>query len=116
MNALPVKAYPGRFYKIVLHDDLSALEEVVVVGYGVAKRGKKDSGFAAALEGIVPGVSVENESDDYYSSSQEKFTPPVVKKDEVVSSGRQTGMETVDMGDVPLMRENFNETAFFFPD
>ena len=116
MKAVPVKAYPGRFYKIVLHDDLSALEEVVVVGYGVAKKDKADNEVAAALESIVPGVSVENESDDEYSSSQVEFAPPVVKKDEVVSSGRQTGMETVDMGDVPLMRENFNETAFFFPD
>jgi len=45
----------------VLEDDESALDEVVVVGYGTQK---KASMTASVVEGVVPGVAVSEETDD----------------------------------------------------
>lgn len=71
-----VKAVPGSLIRVVLKDDTQALEEIVVVGYGVQKKvnltgsvsmvegdelsQRPVANATQSLQGLVPGLTVSN--------------------------------------------------------
>ena len=60
-------ATPGSTLNVRLNEDQTFLEEVVVVGYGSSKRGRRsnaDGVVMKAKESIIPGIAVEEEMDE----------------------------------------------------
>ena len=80
----------GRYTVVQLTPDNTALNEVVVIGYGTSKR--RTSG----LEGRIAGLSVESDP------------LPMAEEKEMETPG-------VDPVAQMAIRENMNETAFFYP-
>ncbi len=94
----------NRHTIIRMEEDHNALDEVVVVGYGVAKR---DSGHGARLP-----QSTENGKVMIRGTKSTRFTEPVLRYDqEVREPSGADGMERV----TTPVRENLQETAFFYP-
>ncbi|MBR5687631.1 MAG: carboxypeptidase-like regulatory domain-containing protein [Prevotella sp.] len=100
----------NRLTFIRLEEDYDALEEVVVVGYGVAR----DKAYGARspqnmenkksiLTGRVAGLEVST------ATGSTKYTEPVLKKDQQTYDAVED--ETMTMS----VRENLQETAFFYP-
>jgi TonB-linked SusC/RagA family outer membrane protein len=105
-------------YNIVLKEDVSSLDEIVVVGYGkttqrfntgsVSTLSKKDiekqpvSNVLKALEGTIPGVDVVNTGGGY-ASSQVQITIRG-KKDLYSSASPNTPLYIID--GIPLITSN----------
>ena len=98
----------------------SALNEVAVVGYGTKAKGLKIRGVSTALAGRLAGICANAESLDPPPpalKSSVKFVAPVIKKDEEINDEDEDevkSQEEILDSTIPV-RENFNETAFFYP-
>ncbi len=93
-----------------------ALNEVAVVGYGTKTKGLKIRGVSSVLTGSVAGIRANADVLPLELKSSVKFVAPVIKEDaEVVELDKaQDDSEEILDKNVPV-RENFNETAFFYP-
>lgn len=103
----------NRLTIIRLEEDYNALNEVVVVGYGVAKNSVYGARSPQMMEnrksivtGRVAGLEVT------MATGSTKFTEPEVKYDqETKESSDPNTVERMAMS----VRENLQETAFFYP-
>jgi len=78
--------------------DVKGLDEVAVVGYGTLAKG--------SIRGVSSRASV----------AEMKFAAPVIKRDEEVQDSAVVAQSEEELlAPVPTLRENFNETAFFYP-
>jgi len=93
----------------------SDLNEVAVIGYGTKTKGIRIRGVSKALTGSVAGLDIAVQKEAVMTSSL-KFVAPVIKEDaEVVELGKaQDKSDEILDRNIPV-RENFNETAFFYP-
>lgn len=104
----------NRLTIIRMEEDYSALNEVVVVGYGVANQnsvyGAQSPQMMENRKSIVTGRVAGLEVT--MATGSTKFTEPVVKYDqETKESSDPNTVERMAMS----VRENLQETAFFYP-
>ena len=95
----------------------SDLNEVTVIGYGTKTKGKgiKIRGVSKVLTGSVAGLDIAVKKEAVMTSSL-KFVPPVIKEDTEVVELDKAQDESGEILDTNIpVRENFNETAFFYP-
>ena len=82
-------ATPGSTLNITMKEDQTALQEVVVIGYGTKKKGRTKSSEAAdALAGKIPGIAVTTESDEMMKK-RETAVPEMDESDVVVVEQQQ---------------------------
>ena len=94
----------GKYTVLQLAEDYTALNEVVVIGYGTQKKSNH-----TGVVRTVPGIQIRGASSGKGRSSREyAYRTPYVKKDEMEN------LEAEPAAQVPI-RENLNETAFFYP-
>ena len=89
----------GKYTVLQLMEDNNRLEEVVVVGYGTQKK--------SSMTGSVR-----------VRGAKSKFTAPVVKYDQMEKNEAESVEEQnveESIGSMIPIRENMNETAFFYP-
>ena len=94
-QSLKETLHKGKYTVLQLTEDYNALNEVVVIGYGIQKK--------SSLTGSVSSVKVRGSSSRVYG-----YRTPYDKKDEMEK------LEAESVTQVPI-RENMNETAFFYP-
>jgi hypothetical protein len=81
------------------------LDESVVVGYGTVRKEK-------ALTGAIATFAVKDATEQKVmldEAQSNKFVPPAIAEDSMDAGGGSIDTNT------PQIRQNFNETAFFYP-
>lgn len=112
-NILGGKINPSQYDSYQEEEDGSGLDEVVVVGYGIQRSKSVTSavvnirGVASVpevLQGKVAGVSIvadsESSADGWFNS---------------IGAGGEFIIGNKNMDVAPQVRQNFSETAFFYP-
>ena len=102
---------PGYDYHIILEEDSQDLEEVVVIGYGVGKKGI----FSGRLLGLLD-MSAERKGDtDMYRSQDDELVFSRAKY--MVPSGGSPDRDAFPEGwdKVNTLRRNFHDDAFWKP-
>ncbi|MBO0932957.1 alpha-2-macroglobulin family protein [Fibrella aquatilis] len=111
-----VKLGKAKTFKAFINPDSKSLQEVVVVGYGSARRQDITGAVSSIrLRGTNPG-----QAQDMVAAAPMMADGSVAKSKMAVSQNQQsenepTAKDNAPAGTPPVIRKNFNETAFFFP-
>ncbi|MBO0937823.1 carboxypeptidase-like regulatory domain-containing protein [Fibrella sp. HMF5335] len=116
-KTVEIKLDKKQSFSAKFQSNNSGLNEVVVVGYGIQQR--RD------ITGAVSKVSARSRGDYSGANSEDVLAAPmaadaasgmqVQELREAVAAEQVVGQQSGQASPPPVIRKNFNETAFFFP-
>ncbi|MCK0130572.1 MG2 domain-containing protein [Flavobacteriaceae bacterium F08102] len=115
MKSVEVTSSSGSTINVMLEEDASSLDEVVVVGYGNSRDGKLHAKSMVNVEGEELAEMVAEDSAG--RALEGKVAGVLVKNDGTPNDSVQstvTQIPTADLSGI-VARKNLEETAFFYP-
>ncbi|HEY3430324.1 MAG TPA: carboxypeptidase-like regulatory domain-containing protein [Cyclobacteriaceae bacterium] len=102
-----IEVQAGSVVSVLLEADVTQLQEVVVVGYGVSRERKSLSASSVVLRGMVSGVQIGDVDDEDDTPSAEEKS-----KQEMKEAEQRLYQELLNLSSI---RSNFSDVGFWEP-